>query len=73
MGMASFLSTIILFTLPGIVLVFLLITLVLEHHWRKYSIGDAVLSRLRKIYYPVSAVLFLFATTSFMLYFLRVS
>lgn len=71
--MASFLSTIILFTLPGMLVVFLLTTLILEHHWRKYSVGKAVLSRLRKMYYPVSAVFFLLVTVSFMFYFLRVS
>ncbi|MDP2704368.1 MAG: hypothetical protein Q8P01_04060 [bacterium] len=69
--MVSFLSTIILFTLPGIVLVFLLCTVILEHHWRKYSIGARVLSRLRRVYYPVSAVFFLLSVVSFMLYFLK--
>lgn len=69
--MAPFLSTIILLTLPGMLVIFLLTTLILEHHWRKYSVGKAVLSRLRKIYYPVSGALFLLVVILFMSYFLK--
>ena len=69
--MIPFLSTIVLLALPGIVLVFLLITFILEHHWRKYSVGKAVLSRLRRIYYPVSGALFLLVVILFMSYFLK--
>ncbi|MAF80167.1 hypothetical protein CL629_03760 [bacterium] len=68
--MESIFSTITLFAFPIIIVVFIIITIVLEHHWKKYSVGIDILKRIRKIYYRVSAVLFIFVAISFALSFL---
>ncbi len=54
--------------LVGILLVYVVVSIILEHHWKNYGITRNQIKKLRYIYFGVSGVLIITMIASFVIW-----
>lgn len=58
-GILSGLGTIALFAAGVLCVVFIALSVILEHHWKEHGVTKEQISRLRRIYFGGAGVLFI--------------